>query len=140
MSCDLHSHSCSERLVLLSQSTPWASVLVHKAFGVASAAHFGPDTYRLDWPSAETGALPIEGGVAVAYRRQIAEADNPEAMRRELEQQLAASRSPYPPAESFAVHDLIDPRETRSALCDWVEWIQPKLRTLSGPTRFCIRP
>ena len=121
-------------------TTPWASVLVHKAFGVASAAHFGPDTYRLDWPSAETGALPIEGGVAVAYRRQIAEADNPEAMRRELEQQLAASRSPYPPAESFAVHDLIDPRETRSALCDWVEWIQPKLRTLSGPTRFCIRP
>ncbi len=121
-------------------TTPWASILVHKSFGVASAAHFGPDTYRLDWPSAETGALPIEGGVAVAYRRQIAEADDPVAMRRELERKLAESRSPFPPAESFAVHDLIDPRETRPALCEWIEWVQPKLRTLSGPTHFCIRP
>ena len=121
-------------------TTPWASVLVHKSFGVASAAHFGPDTYRLDWPSAETGALPIEGGVAVAYRRQIAEAENPDTMRRELEQKLAESRSPYPPAESFAIHDLIDPRETRPALCQWIEWIQPKLHSLSGPTLFSIRP
>ena len=107
---------------------------------MASAAHFGPDNYLLDWPSAESGALPLEGGVAVAYRRQIAEADNPDAMRRELEQKLAASRSPYPPAESFAVHDLIDPRETRPALCEWVEWIQPKLAELRGSTRFTMRP
>ena len=104
--------------------TPWASVQIHKAFGVAAAAHFGPDTYRLDWPSAESGALPIEGGVAVAYRRRIAQAEDPAAMRRELETQLARTRSPYPAAESFAVHDIIDPRETRPALCEWVEWIQ----------------
>lgn len=120
--------------------TPWASVQIHKAFGVAAAAHFGPDTYRLDWPSAESGALPIEGGVAVAYRRRIAEAEDPAAMRRELEAQLAQSRSPYPAAESFAVHDIIDPRETRPALCEWVEWIQPALETLRGPARFTMRP
>ena len=120
--------------------TPWASVQIHKAFGVAAAAHFGPDTYRLDWPSAESGALPIEGGVAVAFRRRIAEAPDPAGMRRELERQLARTRSPYPAAESFAVHDLIDPRETRPALCEWVEWIQPALETLKGPTRFTMRP
>ena len=39
--------------------TPWASVLVRKNFGVASAAHFGPDSYRLNWPSADSGALPL---------------------------------------------------------------------------------
>ena len=120
--------------------TPWASVQIHKAFGVAAAAHFGPDTYRLDWPSAESGALPIEGGVAVAYRRRIAQAEDPAAMRRELETQLARTRSPYPAAESFAVHDIIDPRETRPALCEWVEWIQPALETLEGPVRFTMRP
>ena len=120
--------------------TPWASVLIRKNFGVASAAHFGPDNYRLDWPSAESGALPLEGGVAVAYRRQIAEADDPEALRHELERQMEAARSPYLAAESFAVHDLIDPRETRPALCDWVDWIQTKLRTLKGPVTFTIRP
>ena len=33
-------------------ATPWASVQIHKNFGVASAAHYGPDTYVLNWPSA----------------------------------------------------------------------------------------
>ena len=121
-------------------TTPWASVRIHKSFGVASAAHYGAETYVLDWPSAQSGALPIEGGVAVAYRRKIAEAADPLAMRQALEEQLAAARQPYPAAESFAVHDLIDPRETRPALCEWVEWIQPKLEELKGPVRFPMRP
>jgi acetyl-CoA carboxylase carboxyltransferase component len=121
-------------------TTPWASVQIHKNFGVASAAHFGPDTYTLNWPSAQSGALPIEGGVAVAYRRQIAAAADPDALRAELEDKLAAQRRPYPKAESFSVHDLIDPRDTRPMLCEWVEWIQPKLETLTGPARFTMRP
>ena len=121
-------------------TTPWASVQIHKSFGVASAAHFAPNTYRLDWPSAESGALPIEGGVAVAYRRKIAESPDPQAMRQELEEKLAKTRSPFPAAESFAVHELIDPRETRPALCQWAEWIQPQLDALCEPVRFSIRP
>ena len=121
-------------------STPWASVQIHKRFGVASAAHYGPDTYLLNWPSAQSGALPVEGGVAVAYRRQIEQADDPAAMRAELENKLLATRKPYPSAESFAVHDLIDPRDTRPALCDWVDWIQPKLDGLTGPVGFAMRP
>jgi acetyl-CoA carboxylase carboxyltransferase component len=120
--------------------TPWASVQIHKNFGVASAAHYGSDTYTLNWPSAQSGALPIEGGVAVAFRRQIAAADDPDALRAELEEKLAATRKPYAKAESFSVHDLIDPRETRPMLCDWVDWIQPKLRALNGPVKFGLRP
>ena len=120
--------------------TPWASVQIHKSFGVASAAHYGADNYRLNWPSAQSGALPIEGGVAVAYRRKIADAEDPDAMRRTLEDKIASARKPYPAAESFAAHELIDPRETRPALCDWVEWIQPKLETLRGPVTFTMRP
>ncbi|MEM7405342.1 MAG: carboxyl transferase domain-containing protein [Pseudomonadota bacterium] len=120
--------------------TPWASVLISKNFGVASAAHYGPDTYKLNWPSAQYGALPIEGGVAVAYRRQLAAAENPDELRAELEARLAATRRPYPHAESFAIHDLIDPRETRPMLCEWVEWIQPKLEVLRGPVSFGLRP
>jgi acetyl-CoA carboxylase carboxyltransferase component len=53
-------------------TVPWASVQVHKTFGVAGAAHYGPDAYLLLWPSAESGALPVEGGVAVAYRKELA--------------------------------------------------------------------
>jgi len=131
----------TEALFAVVQATvPWASVIVRKTYGVAAAAHFGPDAYVLSWPSAEGGALPIEGGVAVAFRREIEAAPDPEARRRELEEQFAAGRSPFPRAEAFAVHDLIDPRRTRARLCDWIEWIQPRLRDHVGPRLHSIRP
>ena len=123
------------------QSTvPWATVAIHKSFGVASAAHYAPNTYKLAWPSHEMGALPVQGGVAVAFHREIAEAENPEDKRRELEEELMASRSPFPLMESFAVHELIDPRQTRSSLCRWIEWVQPSLEELKHPITWGMRP
>ena len=123
------------------QSTvPWTVIQVHKGFGVATAAHYAPGAYILAWPSVESGPLPVEGGVAVAFHREIAAAADPEAKRRELEDRLREARSPFPRAESFAVHELIDPRETRPVLCEWIEWIQPQLETLTGPTQFPARP
>ncbi|MEM7100743.1 MAG: carboxyl transferase domain-containing protein [Pseudomonadota bacterium] len=123
------------------QSTiPWAVIQVHKGFGVATAAHYAPGNYVLAWPSVESGALPLEGGVAVAFHREIAAAENPEQKRKELEDRLRDARSPFPRAESFAVHELIDPRETRPMLCDWIDWIQPQLDNLTGPVRFGLRP
>ena len=125
---------------VVQSSVPWASVIVRRTYGVAAAAHFAPDAYVLAWPSIEGGALPLEGGVAVAFRREIAEASDPEARRREIEARLAASRSPFPRAESFGVHDLIDPRETRPLLCEWIEWVEPRLRAQLGERRHAIRP
>ena len=123
------------------QSTvPWSVIQVHKGFGVATAAHYAPGAYILAWPSVESGPLPVEGGVAVAFHREIAAAPDPDAKRRELEDRLREARSPFPRAESFAVHELIDPRETRPVLCEWIEWIQPQLDTLLGPTHFPARP
>lgn len=119
---------------VVTSRVPWCSVMIRKAYGVAAAAHFGPGGFVLAWPSAESGALPIEGGVAVAFRREIAEADDPEAKRNELEEAFAARRSPFPRAESFSVHDLIDPRETRARLCRWVERVWPLLSE-ALPTR-----
>jgi acetyl-CoA carboxylase carboxyltransferase component len=131
----------AEALFAVVQSTvPWASVIVRKTYGVAAAAHFGPGGYVLAWPSAEGGALPIEGGVAVAFGREIAAAPDPERKRRELEEALASRRSPFPRAEAYGVSDLIDPRRTRPALCDWLEWVQPLLREHVGIRRHAIRP
>jgi len=123
------------------QSTvPWANIAIHKSFGVASAAHYGPNTYKLAWPSWEMGALPVQGGVAVAFHREIAAASNPEEKRRELEEKLMEGRSPFPMMESFAVNELIDPRQTRSKLCQWINWIEPLLEELKGPITWGIRP
>ena len=78
--------------------------------------------------------------MAVAFRREIEAAEDPEAMRRELEAKLASARSPFPRAEAFAVHDLIDPRTTRPRLVEWLEWVQPRLREHVGLRTFPIRP
>lgn len=133
-------HGTATLFAIMQSTVPWASVIVRKVYGVAGAAHFGPGGMVFAWPSAESGALPIEGGVAVAYRREIAEAADPEAKRREIEDRLAAQRSPYARAESFSVHDLIDPRHTRPVLCDWLDWIQPQLHEHRGPRAYTIRP
>ena len=108
-------------------TVPWATVHVRKAYGVASAAHFGPGGHVLAWPSAESGPLPLEGGIAVAFKREIAAAPDPDAKRRELEETFAKARSPFPRAESFSVHDLIDPRDTRPELCRWLELARPQV-------------
>ncbi len=131
----------TEAMFAVVQATvPWVSVIVRKTYGVAAAAHFGPNAYTLEWPSAEAGALPLEGGVAVAFGREIAAAPDPEARRRELEAAFAAARSPFARAEGFGVNDLIDPRQTRPALCDWIDWIQPTLAQHLGPKSYSIRP
>ena len=118
---------------------PWAVVQIHKGFGVATAAHYAPNSYVLAWPSVQSGALPLEGGVAVAYRRDIEAAADPDAKRKELEDALRGRRNPFARAESFSVHELIDPRETRPTLCQWIDWIQPLLETLKGPVHFGFR-
>ena len=46
---------------------------------------------------------------------------------------LARRRSPFPRANFFGVHDLIDPRRTRPALCEWLEWSQPLIQQLATP-------
>ena len=133
-------HGTSTIFALMQCTVPWISVIVRKVYGVAGGAHFGPGGMVLAWPSAESGALPIEGGVAVAYRREIAAAADPDALRRELEEKLAARRSRFSRAESFGVHDLIDPRTTRAAICDWTEWIRPRLAEHRGPRQYTFRP
>jgi acetyl-CoA carboxylase carboxyltransferase component len=93
------------------------------------------------WPSAEWGSLPIEGGVAVAYRREIAAAADPARRQRELEDELRALNSPWRTAEAFGVEDIVDPRETRPLLCRLIEAAQGALRGGLGPrARAGVRP
>jgi len=127
-------------LAVACATIPWASIMVRKSMGLAAAAHYAPGAYILAWPSAESGALPVEGGVAVAFAKEIATAANPAARRAELEDAFAARRSPFPRAEALAVHDLIDPRETRARLCDWIELSWPLLTHQLGPAHYTYRP
>jgi acetyl-CoA carboxylase carboxyltransferase component len=119
---------------------PWAAVVLRKSFGVAQGIHYGPGATVIAWPSMQSGALPVESGVALAFAREIAAAPDPEARRRELEEEMVAAQSVFPRAEEFGVHDLIDPRRTRPALCRWAEEIRGELRQQLGPRAYSMRP
>ena len=133
-------HGASAIAALMQSKVPWASILVRKMYGVAGAAHFAPDGYVLSWPSAESGALPVEGGVAIAFKKEIEQAENPEKKRKELEELLSRRSSPYPRAENFSVHELIDPRETRPKLISWIELAIKSQIPLKEPYKTIMLP
>lgn len=122
-----------------SAKVPWVSIVIRRAFGLAgglNGASHGVDggrrplSHRLGWPSARWGSIPIEGGVAAAFRREIAAAEDPLARRAELEAHYDRLSSPMRTAERFLVVDIIEPRKTRPMLCDWVKLSQERLRLI----------
>ena len=125
---------------VLQTRVPWISVVLRKSFGVAQGIHYGPGATVVAWPSMMSGALPVESGVQLAFKKDIESAPDPEARRRELEDEMFAAQSVFPRAEEFGVHELIDPRRTRPRLCRWADEIQPELRFAVGPRTYTMRP
>ena len=128
-------------MAAVNQTTvPWCTIIVRNAFGVAGVVHQPADRYsmRYAWPSAYWGSLPLEGGIEAAYRAEIEAADDPKAKLQEIEDRLNRLRSPFRSAEKFWVEEIIDPRKTRSLICEFARLAEP-LR-MPGPPRMSIRP
>jgi len=114
---------------------PWISIIVRQLYGVAGQCHDRPSGMfkRIAWPSAHWGSMHISGGVSAAYKRIIAESDDPEAKEKEIEKKLQALASPFRTAEAFNIEEIMDPRDTRPMLCEFVDMAQPVLQTQLGP-------
>lgn len=128
---------------VLQATVPIYTVVVRKCYGMAGMGATDKNglDFKIAWPSAEWGSLPVEGGVAAAFRREIAQAEDPKARERELERELRASASPFRTAEAFGVEDIIDPRATRPYLCRFIEAAQGRLATTLGPkAKYGVRP
>jgi acetyl-CoA carboxylase carboxyltransferase component len=121
-------------------TTPFCCVVVRKAFGVAGGANHKPGShhFRAAWPSGDWGSLPIEGGIEVAYKAEIAEAKDPDAHLTKIKERLNRLRSPFRSAEYFEIEEIIDPRKTRGYLCRWAKLARKALRT--DPPNFGYRP
>ncbi|MBS0320199.1 MAG: propionyl-CoA carboxylase [Proteobacteria bacterium] len=121
--------------VSLQVSVPIYTVVVRKCYGMAGMGTTDKNglDFKLAWPSAEWGSLPIEGGVAAAFRREIQAAPDPKLREAEIEAELRASASPFRTAEAFGVEEIIDPRETRPILCSFIAAARNRLATTLGP-------
>jgi propionyl-CoA carboxylase beta chain len=118
-------------LYAFSEATvPKMTVITRKAYGgaydVMNSKHIGADV-NVAWPTGEVAVMGAAAAVNIIFRRQIAEAEDPEAKRAELiasyEEQF---NNPKVAAEMGYIDDVIDPRETRPYLIKALEMIHTK--------------
>ena len=125
-----------EWMVAFSQvSVPIFTVILRRSFGVAGNNYATPQgrrSVRFAWPAADVGGIPPEGGIEAAYKRQLAEAEDPAALRAEIEARIESARGPIGPLNRFQMEEMIDPRDTRKLVC---EWVPTAYRFVSQPTR-----
>lgn len=133
-------HGARALAAVYQATVPWCSVLIRRAFGVAGAAHSNHKRllYRYAWPSGNWGSLPVEGGLEAAYRAELEAADDPAALKQEIEARLNTFGSPFRTAEAFLVEEIIDPRDTRRLLCEFANLTASQRQP--GPVAMSIRP
>ncbi|WP_406168216.1 acyl-CoA carboxylase subunit beta [Streptomyces sp. NBC_00996] len=111
-------------------TVPRISVVMRKAYGgayiVMDSRSIGADI-ALAWPLNEIAVMGAEGAANVVFRREIAAADDPDAVRaQKIEEYRRELVHPYYAAERGLVDDVIDPRETRAVLCRAVTMLAAK--------------
>ena len=118
---------------------PIFTVLMRRSFGVAGNNYATPrsrPSVRVTWPAADVGGIPPEGGIEAAYKRQLAEAEDPVALRAELNDRIESARGPVGPLNKFQIEEMIDPRDTRRYICEWME---TAYKVVSQPARLMPR-
>jgi acetyl-CoA carboxylase carboxyltransferase component len=100
------------------------TVVLRKAYGagyyVMCGRAYEPDLI-VAWPSAEISVMGAEGAVEIIFRKQVQEAEDPEAKRKELIEDFRKIIDVYVAAGNDMIDDVIDPRETRATICRALE-------------------
>jgi acetyl-CoA carboxylase carboxyltransferase component len=118
-------------------TVPKLTVITRKAYGgaydVMASKHIRADL-NLAWPTAEIAVMGPEAAIDIVFRKELAEAADPEARRRELAADYRARFAhPYIAAARGYVDDVIAPRETRRRLIAALEVLHRKRE--AGPRR-----
>jgi acetyl-CoA carboxylase carboxyltransferase component len=101
-------------------TVPICAVVLRKAYGLGAMAMFGGGAKvpyaTVSWPTAEFGAMGLEGAVKLGFRRELDAIADPVQRKETLDQmvKIAYERGKALNAASmFEVDDVIDPADTR---------------------------
>ena len=73
--------------------------------------------FSFAWPSAEIAVMGPDGAVAILYRKELAEAEDPVALKKELVQKYRDKvANPFIADESGYIDEVIDPAITRKKI------------------------
>ncbi len=122
-------------LYAFSEATvPRITVITRKAYGgafdVMNSKNIGADL-NFAWPTAEIAVMGAKGAAEIIFKREIAEAANPEEKWKEKEAEYAELfANPYRAAERGIVDDVILPQETRAKLIAGFKMLENKAEVL----------
>lgn len=118
-------------------TVPKITVITRKAYGgaycVMASKHIRADV-NFAYPTAEIAVMGPEGAVNILFKRELAEAGDPEAFRRErVEEFRLTQANPYVAARKGFIDEVIFPSQTRRKLIRALkllrnkrEWTPPK--------------
>ena len=114
-------------------TVPKITVITRKAYGgayiVMNSRHIRGDVV-FAWPTAEIAVMGPEGAVNVVFRKEIADAEDPEQERaRMIQEYRDRFANPYVAASRGYVDDVIEPKETRPRLIQALQMLQNKRDT-----------
>jgi len=111
-------------------TVPKITIITRKAYGgaycVMSSKHIRGDV-NYAWPTAEIAVMGPEGAVNIIFRKELAAAEDPEAVRERLVAEYREQfANPYVAAARGYIDDLIEPHETRPRLIEALHMLQNK--------------
>jgi len=114
-------------------TVPRIQVIVRKAYGgayiVMDSRSIGADL-SMAWPTNEIAVMGAEAAVNIVFRKELAAAADPAALRAELRAQYTEQlMHPYFAAERGLVDQVIDPAQTRSAIAGGLAMLRDKRKT-----------
>jgi len=120
-------------------TVPKLSIVMRKSYGQAYINMGGGRSDEMAcWFTADISFVDPE--VAASIVTGASPKDNPEVFARAVAD-YALGCSPYDLARHYMAHDVIDPRETRPYLCQFVDALQGRLASQLGPKwRAGVRP
>ncbi len=115
-------------------TVPRIQIITRKAYGgayvVMNSKSIGADI-AFAWPSAELAVMGAAGAVEIVNRREIADADDPDARKAELVDEYSEKfLNPYAAADRGYVDDVIDPADTRRKVNAALDMLQSKREEL----------
>ena len=108
-------------LVGANVSVPLCAIVLRKAYGLGAMAMCGGSTLAplatVGWPTAELGAMGLEGAVKLGFRKELAAIEDPDERQARFDAmvELAYERGKgVSVATMFELDDVIDPVDTRA--------------------------
>ncbi len=122
-------------LYAFSEATvPRVTLITRKAYGgaydVMNSKHIGADM-NFAWPTAEIAVMGAKGASEIIFRREIQEAEDPQAMLAEKEREYQEKFAhPYRAASRGFIDEVIDPRDSRRKLIKAFAMLENKAASL----------